>query len=130
MSSLKNELSRVLNRLINALNHLSADELSKLADDSYNIEIRLTRKRNKDENFIDAKASHQDLISKLTNFNSREEAQQFLDENCPTRKLLEPVARSLDIPILRQDRVDILRDKIIESTVGARIRSEAIQGIS
>ncbi len=129
MSKSKNVLSNALRRITNAIDDLDEEEFSKLIDDSYNIEIRLTRKRNKDESPItNLETNIADLISKLTNFPSREEAQRFLETNGSTRKALEPIARSLDIPVLKQDKVDVLRDKIIEATVGARIRSQAIQG--
>lgn len=128
MSSSKRELSNYLRRIINAVDNLSEDEFSKLIDESYLIEIRVTRKRNKEQIPAPVVEDLSGLISKLTNFASRDEAQLFLDSNCTTRKALEPIARNLDIPILKQDKVDILRDKIIEATVGARIRSQAIQG--
>jgi len=128
-NSKKNEISNALRRLINAVEDINEEDFSKLIDESYNIEIRFTRKRNKDE-FITTSLEKDltEFISKLTNFSSREEAQRFLDTTCSTRKALEPIARSLDIPVLKQDKVDVLRDKIIEATVGARIRSQAIQG--
>lgn len=128
MSNSKHDLSNALRRIINALDRLSEDEFSKLIDESYIVEIRLTRKRNKDENPAVLETDLSELVSRLTNFASREEAQRFLDGNCSTRKALEPIARSLDIPILKQDKVEVLRDKIIEATTGARIRSQAIQG--
>lgn len=68
------------------------------------------------------------LIDKIMAFSTRQEAQRFLDEHYFTRKALEIIARHLDIPIVKQDKVEILRDKVIEATVGARIRSQAIQG--
>ncbi|SEF52403.1 hypothetical protein [Nitrosomonas ureae] len=122
---------KVFRRLARAIDRLSEDDLSKLSDDSYNIEIRFTRKRNRDEtinqvNEIDLV----DVINKLIAFPNREEAQRFLDTHYCTRKSVEPIARKLDIPISRQDKLEILRDKIIEATVGARIRSQAIQGDS
>lgn len=43
---------------------------------------------------------------------------------------LEKIARLLDISIQKSDKVDELRLKIVESTVGARLRSSAIQGNS
>ncbi len=36
--------------------------------------------------------------------------------------------KSLDIPLLQRDNIEKLQEKIIESTIGYRLRSEAIQG--
>jgi len=68
------------------------------------------------------------LTQPYTDLENREEAQRFLEANYFSRKALEPIARNLDIPILKQDKVEVLLDKIIEAKVGARIRSQTIQG--
>ncbi|MBE7567998.1 hypothetical protein HER14_07585 [Acidithiobacillus thiooxidans] len=129
MNSHKLQFPNVLRRLVDAVERLSEDDLSKLGDESYSIEIRLTRKRNKDDAITPIQeVDLANVIEKLTNFPSREDAQQFLDANFSTRKSVELIARKLDIPISRQDKVEILRDKVIEATVGARVRSQAIQG--
>ncbi|MCD2486768.1 hypothetical protein, partial [Staphylococcus aureus] len=78
------------------------------------------RKRSKDESSTSTPTHDADLanvIEKLTAFPNREEAQQFLDTNFSTRKSVEPIARKLDIPISKQDKVETLRDKVIEATV-------------
>lgn len=131
MSNQKLKFSGTLRRLVDAVERLSEDDLSKLGDESYNIEIRLTRKRNREETIspiqeIDLNLTN--LIEKITGFANRDEAQHFLNANFPTRKSVELIARTLDIPISKQDKVETLRDRVIEATVGARIRSQAIQG--
>lgn len=129
MNSHKLQFAIALRRLADAVGRLSEDDISKLADESYSIEIRLIRKRNKED--VITSTQEVDLayvVEKLTGFPSREDAQQFLYTNFSTRKSVESIARKLDIPISKQDKVDTLRDKVIEATVGARVRSQAIQG--
>ena len=46
------------------------------------------------------------------------------------KKGLELVAKNLDIAMQRSAKVDEIRSKIIEATVGAKLRSSAIQGTS
>lgn len=129
MTTLKTTLGVVWRRVTAALEQLSEDELAKLLDDSYAIEIRLTRKRSKDESYQSAAGLDIPvIISSLEAFPSREEAQGYLEANFGSRRFLEAIARCLDIPIMKQDKVETLRDKIIEVTVGARIRSQTIQG--
>lgn len=129
MISQKLQFSSALQRLVDAVERLNEDDFSKLGDESFKIEIRLTRKRNKEESSTPTHdADLVNVIEKLTAFPNREEAQQFLDVNFSTRKSVEPIARKLDIPISKQDKVETLRDKVIEATVGARVRSQAIQG--
>ena len=123
------KLSKALHQLTDALNRLTQDDLEKIADETYNIEIRITRKRNREESPTILGIETSILVSKLTSFITREEAQAFLDENYNgNRKALELIAKNLDIPTSKKDKPEMLHDKIIESTVGARIRSQVIQG--
>jgi hypothetical protein len=119
----------VFRRLTEALDALSEDELKKLSDPQYAVEIKAVRRRAKDElNLLPADTLAEDAIAQITSLPSRQEAQALLDSRFPSKKALEIIARKLDIPIIRQDKVEDLRDKIVEATVGAKIRSQAIQG--
>ena len=129
MSQSEINILTVFRRLSNALDSLSADELNRLSDPQYSVEIRAIRRRSKEEtNSISSDTNVEDVIKEITALGSRQDAQALLDSRYSTRKSLEPIARRLDIPIAKQDKVEVLRDKIIEATVGARIRSQAIQG--
>lgn len=119
-----------LRRLAMALEQMSDDELSKLNDPSCDIEIRVIRRRSKEEVSPEALGDLNDIVAKLTMFSSRAEASQFMEATFETKKTLDRIARHLDVPVLKQDKVETLRDKIIEATVGARLRSEAIKGTS
>jgi hypothetical protein len=129
MSQLKTNALVVLRRLVEALDSLSEEELKKMSDPQYSIEFKAIRRRSKDESklhFTDANA--EEAITQLSMFSSRQDAQVMLDDKYPSKKVLEVIARKLDIPITRQDKIEDLRDKIVEATVGAKIRSQAIQG--
>jgi hypothetical protein len=129
MSQAELHLLIVFRRLTEALGSLSEEELKKLSDPQFAVEIRAIRRRSKDEpTFLPADATAKEAIDQLLLLPSRQDAQAFLDSKFSSKKALELIARSLDIPIIRQDRVEDLRDKIVEATVGARIRSQAIQG--
>lgn len=129
MSQLKTNALVVLRRLVEALDSLSEEQLKKMSDPQYSIEFKAIRRRSKDESklhFTDANA--EEAITQLSMFSSRQDAQVMLDDKYPSKKVLEVIARKLDIPITRQDKIEDLRDKIVEATVGAKIRSQAIQG--
>lgn len=129
MSYEKGGVSVVFRRIADALELLSDVDLKRLADPQYSLEIKAVRRRAKDDlGVLPADSSVADTIIKITAFSNRRDAQDFLDFHCPSKKSLEVVARALDIPIIRQDKIEDLRDKIVEATVGARIRSQAIQG--
>jgi hypothetical protein len=129
MASQKLNFSNSFRRMLAALEQLSEDDITKIGDESYSIEIRLIRKRKKEEPISPVQGDDlTDVIDTVTAFASWDEAQQFLKTNFLNRKSLELIARKLDIPISRQDKVQNLRDKVVETTFGARIRSQVIQG--
>ena len=59
--------------------------------------------------------------------NSREDGFKLLVDKCSSRLDLEVLARKLDIPFTKKDIIEKLKDKIIEGTIGFRLRSQAIQ---
>lgn len=127
MSIRKSEFSKIAHRILSAIDNMTDEDFSKLTDDSFRLELKLTRIRQKDDAVSD-KIVLDELIQKLSALPSREEAQQFFISNYPAKKVLEVIAKELDISISKQDRIENIREKIIEATVGARLRSQAIRG--
>ena len=117
-----------LRRLAAAVEQMSNEELARLNEPGTEIEIRVLRRRAKDELPSEARLDLVDIVAKLTESPSRAEASKLLESGYETKKTLEQIARHLDVAVLRQDKAETLRDKIIEATVGARLRSEAIKG--
>jgi hypothetical protein len=70
----------------------------------------------------------EEVAKKLQKSNTREEGFRVLDDFCPTKKDLQSLAIYIDIPNSRKYSIPTLRDKIIEATIGYRLRSRAIQG--
>lgn len=68
------------------------------------------------------------LAENLRNAGSRESALQLLNAALLTKKRLEDLARMMDLPVLREDNAERLRQKIVEESVGARLNSQAIRG--
>lgn len=69
-----------------------------------------------------------EIKSFLETCNDRDEALGRLTEMLDTKKKAEQFARLLDISGTKSTPLDRLRERIIERTVGARLRSRAIQG--
>lgn len=122
------EIGAALRRLFVALEKMSSEDIAKLSDPAFDVEIKFTRRRSKESSEELFTLDLNKLVEDLTGFSSRNEASEFLAKTASTKKILEKIARHLDIPIFKQDNVDVLREKIIEATAGARIRSEAIKG--
>ena len=117
-------------RIVEALAQLSPKDIQHLQNPLYSVEIRVVKlKRAKEEkadlaNNVDIDV----LIQTLIQSSNRQEAYDVLEKQCPYKKDLEVIVRQLDVPFSKKDKIADLRDKIIETTVGAKIRSQAIQG--
>ena len=72
--------------------------------------------------------STRDIATRLSTYNSRSEGREFLKMSFSQKADIEDFARHLDVPVRNSDSVDRLFDKIVESVIGARLRSEAVQG--
>ena len=68
------------------------------------------------------------IATELRQLSSRPDGESFLIREVPFRRGLEALARFLQLPVQRDDSVERLRAKIVENTIGSRLRSNAIQG--
>jgi hypothetical protein len=68
------------------------------------------------------------LVGMLKSAETREQAQQIIEEAKLTREDLARLAKALDLPIRRTEDSDRVIEKVIERTVGFRLRSQAIHG--
>ncbi len=120
-------LATLLSDLARQVERLSDEDLQNIAEGLSKLEIRIVKSK-------PAKASSsalsdeeiKELISSIEESSSREEALKIIEPK--TKKILEEIAKKLDVAILKSDKTESIRSKIIEATVGARLRSKAIQG--
>jgi hypothetical protein len=68
-----------------------------------------------------------DVTRRLSQASTRAEALSLLDELLPRREQLRQLARQLDLPLPKSDNMERLKDRIVEGTVGYRLRSDAIR---
>lgn len=73
-------------------------------------------------------ADLQKLKDELDKVESTDAGFSILSDAKLSRAELERVARSLELPVLKQDTVRRLEEKIIEALVGSRINSRAVRG--
>jgi len=66
-----------------------------------------------------------EVSESLTKARSRDEAKELLKDF--KRANLKELAKKIDIPLQSNDSVDKIKERIIESTVGFRLRSQAIR---
>ena len=64
----------------------------------------------------------------FANFETREQLEAHLEEAYPSKHEIAAVARVLKAPVTKADNYESLLNKIVDATVGYRLRSETIRG--
>ena len=68
-----------------------------------------------------------EAITFLNSMQSREEASSYFSTNDLKRADLESICKQLDLAFTKKENMKTLQEKIIEGTVGYKLRSQAIQ---
>lgn len=127
MSNIKsNDYADFLNVLAKQARALSEEDIKLVLLGKNELKISVVAKQSANNKAPATEIDVEEIIGGLNEANDRDIALDLLSSM--NKKSLELVARALDIAIQRTDKVDTLRKKIVESTVGARLRSFAIQG--
>ena len=128
----KKILKNIFNSLSKAIDNLSEDEMADVGSGNFELEFLFSErksgvKKRRDKIYLDEK-----VLSKvnylLNKASTREEGVLILEEQLQGRAELESFAKSIDVPIMKSDKIITIKEKIVDSTVGARLRSGAILG--
>lgn len=131
--SARSALVTMLRRCADYLATLPPDEIDALLDGE--LELRLSvvaKKRRTKKNPSPSFDTEQlaTIVTRLRAMDNRASGEQLLHEVATTRATLEALARHLDVGVRRDDSQDDLRRRIIDSTIGFRLSTAAIQGRS
>ena len=128
----RKSLALLLRRLADLVEQSSARDVDSLMRGDRELNITVPNQNDKTTGIssrISGTASPSVEISeRLSGLATREAGRGVLDKELPTKTSLEKFARYLDLPVHRTDTIESLRNKIIESAIGSRLRSEAVQG--
>ncbi|MCP4345939.1 MAG: hypothetical protein GY795_10495 [Desulfobacterales bacterium] len=121
-----NAFSIVLQKLSIEINKLDDEDIKAVVDGNAEIVLQIVPK----EQISDCKtdSDFEKIIQHIEKMTSSKDGVSYLKEHVPTKNQLKILAKKLDIPIRRTDKLDQIVEKIIESTIGFRLRSKAIQG--
>lgn len=75
-----------------------------------------------------ARAVDEETAKRFSEFPSREALQEHLEKEFPEKLAIANLARSISVPVTKADNYETLSDKIVDATVGYRLRSKAIRG--
>lgn len=132
MNTNKKSISNLLVAVNKMVSKLTDEEIKILESGRFEISLRATKRsisREGKVSICEFDKSIVDVINKeLDLAKSREEGLKIIDSHIKNRKELEVFAKEIDVAVRRSDKVDVIKDNIVDATVGARIRSGAIQG--
>ncbi len=124
----KSILLKFMEEIVIELNLLSEADISKLEKGGYSLSLKVVKDKKQTVNHVEINDEiKNEILSKFKDCKTREEGLQILSNNLKNKKDLTSFAKLLDVSILKQDKVDTIKEKIIEATIGAVLRSNAIQ---
>ncbi|MFV0129396.1 hypothetical protein ACLGI4_17075 [Streptomyces sp. HMX112] len=120
---------RVLKQVAVFLRSLTAEEAEALANGQSRLACVPVHRRGSGKKAQDQPVPDPDKVrSALTALSSREEGNDYVRTLGLNKEGLRTLADALDLPMSRSETVEGIIDRIVEATIGYRIRSEAIRG--
>ena len=121
--------SFILEKLAEQVRHLPSSDIQKVEEGTHELLVRLVKKRHQKMKGQDMSSKRKDeILARLRGCTSREEGHAVISNALKTKKELEQLARHLDVFFFKNNKVEEIRHRIVEATVGAVLRSSAIQG--
>ncbi|NCU06766.1 hypothetical protein [Pantoea ananatis] len=120
----------LFNEIADSISFLSDSDIEKLVSGEYQISIKVQRKKNVTNSlasFESKSSEYENILSDLNLIKNREAGAEFLNDKLKNKVNFEKFAKFIDVAVMKSDKVEKIRDNIIETTIGARLRSEAIQ---
>lgn len=127
MASKRSELANILRRLADYVDNHPDEDLAPIFKQAATLMQSSERQKRSPPPRLPPK-DVEAIVAQLQTLQSRDAGDALLRNMAQNRGSLESIARFLQLPIQRDDTVERLRAKIVENTIGSRLRSNAIQG--
>jgi hypothetical protein len=129
-TSVKQQVVALLHHFAKQIQAMNDDDVERILDGDLKIEIRpadkQTKRREKPNRCSNEEMSQ--LNYALGKANTRERAVELIDGMLQSKTDLTRFARVIDIPVPKEASSRDLKARLVEATVGYRIRSAAIRG--
>lgn len=117
-----------MERFLDFLNKLPQAVVKEIENGKKRIEINvISTSKESDEPIQHNSVVVSESISLLNSMLSREEAYSYMSSIDLKKADLEAICKQLDLPLTKKENIKALQEKIIEGTVGYKLRSQAIQ---
>lgn len=124
--------AKLLRRLAECIEGASRVDIDELISGNARFQI-VIEKRQDSQKSIPAMSEREttdwpEIIKALRSLPTRDAGMARLKEVAPSRMHLERLARVMDLPVAKHENVELLREKIVEASIGSRLVSRAIRG--
>lgn len=133
----RNQLNTLLSHLAEAAHALSEKEVTAVLEGRARVviqveKVRYSKQSRRNNSGVDDRKSIalQEAADSLRGMATREAGQSFLQTHFKSRSDLLRLARMLDLPVGERDPRNRMEEKIVDATIGFRLRSDAIQNRS
>jgi hypothetical protein len=123
----RNECVRALRKLAAFVDDMSDEDFEEFVHGSAKIALLRSSGRPAEAT---KRIDDQSLLAELRTSSSRHGALELLRSEKRSKAMLMQLARSLHVHVSKSDNLEAIEEKIVENVIGARLRSEAIQGVS
>ena len=132
MSAQQSALGNLLADVAKAVRDMSDDEFEKLIKGELHPAISFKERgssiKGRKPSPVLSEEQLRSIQKELDVARTREEGYRIVQEAFPMKEGLFAFARLLDLPVQKNDKAEKIRDKIVTSTVGRRLSSEAVRG--
>lgn len=125
----KKIVSSIFLEIQKEIESLSDVDIKKIESGDFTIALKVVKNttiQNNDKILSEKVAN--ELLNELKGCKNREIGYEILSNKFKTRKELEFFAKKINVYIMKQDKIDKVKEKIIEGVIGASLRSSVIQG--
>jgi len=123
--------NKLKDKLIKEIESLSEEDLLKIDNGTHDIKIKIEKIRKREQSTVDlSKEIMKNYEQQLYGFSTREDGVALLSANLKDKASAECFAKYMSVSFLKQDKREYIITKIVEATIGARLRSLAIKGES
>ena len=127
----KTDLVALLRRIARQIQAMNDEDVERLiAGEKF--EIRLSEKRSRKSGRSPSCSEDElDLLRRnLLKARSREIAREMIDQKLHKKADLFALARTLEIPMPKNATSEHLKERLVEATVGFRVRADAVRGVN
>jgi phenylalanyl-tRNA synthetase alpha subunit len=126
----KNKYSKILRAIAGLLDELSETQIDNILSGKGQLiyEPRSSSLLDKEKE-TKKLTNFEDIIKQLGDCKNREEAKAILS-SIPNKETLTAIAKTQKIHVIKNDRREDIENKLIEFTIGAKLRTEAIHSLN